>query len=163
MIPRVSSSVCATVSKSRHHILIFQFEKRSKWNGVSMISRRKGAVTLTIYRKTTTMVFKILGIERTYDTGSFRGALAKPRQLFVTQSQVLAKKVDDYYAKLYQSHATAHLTPAQLKEMASKNRARRERMVDEDEEIFYTSTLPRRYGALEDSHFPLFLTYSHVS
>ncbi len=128
-----------------------------------MISRRKGAVTLTIYRKTTTMVFKILGIERTYDTGSFRGALAKPRQLFVTQSQVLAKKVDDYYAKLYQSHATAHLTPAQLKEMASKNRARRERMDDEDEEIFYTSTLPRRYGALEDSHFPLFLTYSHVS
>ena len=109
------------------------------------------------------MVFKILGIERTYDTGSFRGALAKPRQLFVTQSQVLVKKVEDYYAKLYQSHATAHLSPVQLKEMASKKRARRERMVDEDEEIFYTSTLPRRYGALEDSHFPLFLTYNHVS
>ncbi|KAM5542268.1 hypothetical protein V8D89_004141 [Ganoderma adspersum] len=112
--------------------------------------------------KTTTMVFKILGIERTYDIGSFRGALAKPRQLFVTQSQVLAKKVEDYYAKLYQSHATAHLSPVQLKEMASRKRARRERMVDEDEEIFYTSTLPRRYGALEDSHFPLFLTYSHL-
>ncbi|KAM5542265.1 hypothetical protein V8D89_004138, partial [Ganoderma adspersum] len=112
--------------------------------------------------KTTTMVFKILGIERTYDTGSFRGALAKPRQLFVTQSQVLAKKVEDYYSKLYQSHATAHLSPVQLKEMASRKRARRERMVDEDEEIFYTSTLPRRYGALEDSHFPLFLTYNHL-
>ena len=116
-----------------------------------------------IRRKTTTMVFKILGIERTYDTGSFRGALAKPRQLFVTQSQVLAKKVEEYYTKLYQSHATAHLSSAQLKEMVSKNRTRRERMVDEDEEIFYTSTLPRRYGALEDSHFPLFLTYNHVS
>ena len=114
-------------------------------------------------RKTTTMVFKILGIERTYDTGSFQGALAKPRQLFVTQSQVLAKKVEEYYAKLYQSHATAHLSPAELTEMASKKRTRRERMVDEDEEILYTSTLPRRYGALEDSHFPLFLTYNHVS
>ncbi|EJF58550.1 P-loop containing nucleoside triphosphate hydrolase protein, partial [Dichomitus squalens LYAD-421 SS1] len=112
--------------------------------------------------KTTTMVFKILGIERTYDTGSFRYAMAKPRQLFVTQSQVLAKKVEEYYAKLHQSYATAHLSPDELLEIASQSRTRRERMVDEDEEIFYTSTLPRRFGALEDTHFPLFLTYNHL-
>ena len=116
-----------------------------------------------LHSKTTTMVFKILGIERTYDTGNFRYAMVKPRQLFVTQSQVLAKKVEEYYAKLHQSHATAHLSPAELQEMASTNPTRRERMVDEDEEIFYTTTLPRRFGALEDSHFPLFLTYNHVS
>ena len=118
---------------------------------------------LTVRRKTTTMVFKILGIERTYDTSSFRGAMSRPRQLFVTQSQVLAKKVEEYYAKLHQSHATAHLSLAQLQEMASKSRTQRERMVDEDEEILYTSTLPRRWGALDDSHFPLFLTFGHVS
>ena len=108
------------------------------------------------------MLFKMLGIQRTWELyGDAMGT--KPRQLFVTQSQVLAKKVEEYYAKLHQSHLTAHLSPAELQEMASTNPTRRERMVDEDEEIFYTSTLPRRYGALEDSHFPLFLTYNHVS
>ena len=51
------------------------------------------------------MLFKMLGIERAWE--SHRETMPKPRQLFVTQSRVLAEKVEEYFAKLLESLATA--------------------------------------------------------
>ncbi|KAI0353177.1 hypothetical protein OH77DRAFT_1497420 [Trametes cingulata] len=86
-----------------------------------------------------------------------------PRQLFVTQSRVLAEKVEEYYGKLQQSLTTANCSYTELKEIASKgSMRRRERLVDADEEVFWRADMPKRYGALEDEHFPVFLTYDHL-
>ncbi|KAI0369977.1 hypothetical protein BV20DRAFT_330785 [Pilatotrama ljubarskyi] len=111
--------------------------------------------------KTTTMLFKMLGIERSW--GAMGEGMTKPRQLFVTQSRVLAEKVEDYYRKLQQSLTTAGCSHTELKEMAAKgSMQRRQRLVDADEEVFWRADLPKRYGALEDDHFPMFLTYDHL-
>lgn len=87
----------------------------------------------------------------------------RPRQLFVTQSRVLAERVEDYYGKLQLYVSTEKCTPAQLKEMATKGVTQKhQRLVDADEEVYWQADLPQRYGALEDRHFPMFLTYDHV-
>lgn len=107
------------------------------------------------------MLFKILGIERAWE--SHRDAMAKPRQLFVTQSRVLAEKVEEYFAKLLESLSTASQSPSELVDMASRKKAQQEQgLVDRDEEIYWRGDLPQRYGALKDEHFPMFLTYDHV-
>ena len=47
------------------------------------------------------MLFKMLGIERAYAQKAGAGlAVVKPRQIFVTQSRVLATRVEEYFAKL---------------------------------------------------------------
>ena len=56
------------------------------------------------------MLFKMLGIERAWVMHSGED-IPKPRQLFVTQSRVLAGKVEEYFLKLLDSLATASLTP----------------------------------------------------
>ncbi|KAL1940597.1 hypothetical protein VTO73DRAFT_8032 [Trametes versicolor] len=113
--------------------------------------------------KTTTILFKMLGIERSAEAQGVP-AVVKPRQLFVTQSRVLADKVAEYYGKLQQSYSTENSTPAELKEMAAKGAVhqRRQRLVDADEEVYWEADLPKRYGALDDGHFPMFLTYEHL-
>lgn len=105
----------------------------------------------------------MLGIERSAEAQGVP-AVVKPRQLFVTQSRVLADKVAEYYGKLQQSYSTENSTPAELKEMAAKGAVhqRRQRLVDADEEVYWEADLPKRYGALDDGHFPMFLTYEHV-
>ncbi|KAI0641201.1 hypothetical protein C8Q79DRAFT_992409 [Trametes meyenii] len=111
--------------------------------------------------KTTTMLFKMLGIERSWE--SHREAMPKPRQLFVTQSRVLAEKVEEYFAKLLESLATATQSPSELKKLADRKRTQEQQgLVDRDEEIYWRGDLPKRYGALEEEHFPMFLTYDHI-
>ncbi|KAI0656844.1 hypothetical protein C8Q70DRAFT_1158814, partial [Cubamyces menziesii] len=111
--------------------------------------------------KTTTMMFKMLGIERSWE--SHRETMAKPRQLFVTQSRVLAEKVEEYFTKLMDSLATANQSATELSEMASRKKAKEEQgLVDRDEEIYWRGDIPRRYGELKEEHFPMFLTYDHV-
>ncbi|KAI0641195.1 hypothetical protein C8Q79DRAFT_920041 [Trametes meyenii] len=114
-----------------------------------------------VTRKTTTILFKMLGIERSWETSG--EGMERPRQLFITQSRVLAEKVEEYYEKLQQSLATAKCSPAELKEIAAKGRQRRrQRLVNADEQVFLRSDLPQRYGDLEDAHYPMFLTYEHL-
>ncbi|KAI1785420.1 hypothetical protein LXA43DRAFT_132940 [Ganoderma leucocontextum] len=111
--------------------------------------------------KTTTMLFKMLGIERAWET--HRETMPKPRQLFVTQSRVLAEKVEEYFAKLLESLASAGRSPAELKDLAERQKHREEQgLVDRDEEIYWRGDLPTRYGALKGEHFPMFLTYDHI-
>ena len=115
----------------------------------------------TSHRKTTTMLFKMLGIERAWET--HRDMMPKPRQLFVTQSRVLAEKVEEYFAKLLESLASAGRSPAELMDIAERQKHREEQgLVDRDEEIYWRGDLPKRYGALKEEHFPMFITYDHV-
>ncbi|KAI0369978.1 hypothetical protein BV20DRAFT_945276 [Pilatotrama ljubarskyi] len=113
------------------------------------------------FTKTTTMLFKMLGIERSWE--SCRDTMPKPRQLFVTQSRVLAEKVEEYFAKLLESLATANQSPTELAALAARKKNQQQQgLVDRDEEIYWRGDLPKRYGALKEEHFPMFLTYDHI-
>ncbi|KAI9068145.1 hypothetical protein FKP32DRAFT_1672451 [Trametes sanguinea] len=111
--------------------------------------------------KTTTMLFKMLGIERSWE--SYRDTLPKPRQVFVTQSRVLAEKVEEYFAKLHDSLSTANRSAKEIAAMALQKKVKENAgLVDRDEEIYWRGDLPKRYGELKEEHFPMFLTYDHL-
>ena len=117
-------------------------------------------------RKTTTMLFKMLGIERAYDDlrAEYGSELSRPRQLFVTQSRILAEKVQEFYVKLAMSQAAAKRTAEENSKFASQQKAQEEKgLVDRDEEEFHHGTLPKSFKELKDEHFPLFVTFDHVS
>ncbi|KAI0935696.1 hypothetical protein AcV5_004043 [Taiwanofungus camphoratus] len=111
--------------------------------------------------KTTTMLFKMLGIERSWQ--ACKAVLPKPRQLFVTQSRVLAEKVQEFFLKLYESLSTADKSPDELIKIAATRQAQQEQgLVDLDEEIERRGDLPKTFGELKDDHFPLFVTFDHL-
>ncbi|KAI0089819.1 hypothetical protein BDY19DRAFT_1047690 [Irpex rosettiformis] len=115
--------------------------------------------------KTTTMLFKMVGIEHSHvivRTG-YSGELPRPRQLFVTQSRVLAEKVQEYYVKLSMSQTAAHMTAEESMRLAAEQKDPERRvLVDKDEEEFHHGTLPKSFGDLKDEHFPLFITYDQL-
>ena len=106
-------------------------------------------------RKTTTMVFKILGIERTTQMLD----LPKVKQVFVTQSRVLADRVEEYFNGLIKSYATNSLTAEEMEWRSAKKKEVEKNLMELDEEDESLSDLPPRFGLLEDKHFPLFLTF----
>jgi hypothetical protein len=111
------------------------------------------------------MLFKILGLERSYGMGSPPPGLKKPRQVFVTKSRVLAGKVKEYYVKLSESLSTAGLSPQQLAELSKHKRSQQQdtALLDQDEEGTWSDDIPSRFSLLRDEHFPLFITFSDVS
>lgn len=100
------------------------------------------------------MLFKILGIERAWKDYRqvLEGSVSRPRQIFLTQSRMLASKVEEYYGKLT---VTQGLDPRTTRHHA-------EPFVNQDEETEWRSDLPCRFGELEDKHFPLFITFGDV-
>ncbi|KAI0696497.1 hypothetical protein C8T65DRAFT_583394 [Cerioporus squamosus] len=106
--------------------------------------------------KTTTMLFKMLGIERSWE--DFRETLFKPRQMFVTQSRVLAEKVEEYFAALFRSL----LAGKETKDEVMRKSVQQAILVDKDEEVWHRGDLPERFGALSDEHFPMFLTFDQI-
>ena len=113
-------------------------------------------------RKTTTMLFKMLGIERAYVLR--KDSMPKPRQIFVTQSRVLAGKVEEYFSKLLDSLSTAKRTREELAQFVkSKRQQNEEGLVDIDDDQTWRADLPSRFSQLRDEHFPLFLTFDSVS
>lgn len=111
------------------------------------------------------MLFKMLGIEQAYDHRRVQhsGETSRPRQLFVTQSQVLADKVREYYMKLATSQAAARRTAEESKKLAAEQKQQVEQgLFDKDEEEFHHGSLPKSFAELDDSNFPLFITYDHV-
>ncbi|KAH9949529.1 hypothetical protein B0H21DRAFT_728406 [Amylocystis lapponica] len=111
--------------------------------------------------KTTTMMFKMLGIERSAQ--AYGDTLLKPRQLFVTQSRVLAEKVEQFFAKLLGALNTSNLSPRELEKMSVIGKVKEEQgLVDLDEEIARRGDLPKRFSELVDDHFPMFATFDQV-
>ena len=107
----------------------------------------------------------MLGIEKAYESLSmaYEENLPHPRQLFVTQSRVLAEKVEEYYTKLAASHAAAKRTAEESRQLAAQQQADKDRgLVDRDEEEYWRGSLPEAFSELKDEHFPLFVTFDHV-
>ncbi|KAF8885252.1 hypothetical protein CPB84DRAFT_1788531 [Gymnopilus junonius] len=110
--------------------------------------------------KTTTMLFKMLFIERAYRIAGENAT--RPRQIFVTQSRVLASKVKELFETYLASLTTASTNIAV--EMRRKK-------ADTDEYDFLRNdadfadlenNLPPKFGELEDKHFPIFITIDHL-
>jgi hypothetical protein len=104
------------------------------------------------------MLFKMLGIEKT--GRKLDGP--KVRQVFVTQSRVLAERVEEYFNNLIQSCAGESQTAEELEWRAMKRKEIEKNLMELDEEDDSSSNLPPRFSDLEDKHFPLFLTFDKV-
>jgi len=85
----------------------------------------------------------------------------KPRQVFIARSQVLAMKVEEYFAKLMSSLEAATCSPKEL-QMMQKDVEQEIELVDQDDNQQQRSNVPRRFSELQDKHFPLFITYDQV-
>ncbi|KAG2070627.1 hypothetical protein BDR04DRAFT_1099616 [Suillus decipiens] len=109
--------------------------------------------------KTTTMLFKILGIQRAWEMSGVD--MSKPRQIFVTKSRVLATKVEEYFTKLLESLALAGYTLQELAKM--KTQSVQEGLVDLDDLPESLMNIPTKYSELEDKHFPLFVTFDRLA
>ncbi|KAG1800254.1 P-loop containing nucleoside triphosphate hydrolase protein [Suillus plorans] len=108
--------------------------------------------------KTTTMLFKILDIQRAWEMSDVD--MPKPRQIFVTKSRVLATKVEEYFTKLLESLALAGYTLQELARMKAKDV--QEGLVDLDDLPESQKNIPMKYSELEDRHFPLFVTFDQL-
>ena len=109
--------------------------------------------------KTTTMLFKMLSIQHTWQQCPDIGP--KPRQVFVTQSRVLATRVEEYFAKLMSSLEASTHSLEELRMMV-KDDEREIEFVDQDDNGQWRPDLPERFSELLDEHFPLFTTYDRV-
>lgn len=115
-----------------------------------------------MHSKTTTILFKLFGVERAWEyLGHAR--LARPRQLFVTKSSLLAKKVEQEFIAFIKYDTMTENAPRHFVQRVA-------RAEDVDSDALFTSEdlgewrtgLPLRYSELTDEHFPLFLTYDEV-
>jgi len=112
--------------------------------------------------KTTVIVFKIFGIERAWQNQGSIGP--RPRQLFITKSQLLADKVEYDYVNLLLSLFEGPDTPQYVRERIRHwNLHRRENVLDPDGAEGVRDDLPDKFSKLQDSHFPLFVTVDTVS
>ncbi|KAF8439470.1 hypothetical protein L210DRAFT_3480852 [Boletus edulis BED1] len=110
--------------------------------------------------KTTTMLFKMLGIQRAWEMEP--SGMLKPRQIFVTKSRVLATKVEEYFVKLLGSLALAGCSLQDLKRMQTRTtESGIDRMVAPEDQK--RADIPQRYSALEGNHFPLFVTFDELA
>ncbi|EPQ56620.1 P-loop containing nucleoside triphosphate hydrolase protein [Gloeophyllum trabeum ATCC 11539] len=112
--------------------------------------------------KTTTMLFKMLGIQRSWEQHSF--SMPKPRQIFVTRSPILAVKVEEYFTKLLKSLGIASSKPRDLvqgDDIAGDLQVVRT-LADLDENAEWRVDLPKRFSLLRPEHFPLFISFDHL-
>ncbi|KAJ2926878.1 hypothetical protein H1R20_g10207, partial [Candolleomyces eurysporus] len=115
--------------------------------------------------KTTTMLFKMLGIERAYTQHSEISPVSRPRQIFVTQSRVLATHVEEYFSKLLASLAATTKSKEELKEIAEQQKLLKEGddvLYDVEDDMTWKANLPPKFSLLKDEHFPLFLTFERL-
>ena len=111
------------------------------------------------------MLFKMLGIERAYTQHPEVSSVAKPRQIFVTQSRVLATHVEEYFTKLLNSLAATKKSKEELKEIAEQQKLQKEGddiLYDVEDDVKWKAGLPQKFSLLRDEHFPLFLTFERV-
>ncbi|EKM60418.1 uncharacterized protein PHACADRAFT_189549 [Phanerochaete carnosa HHB-10118-sp] len=111
--------------------------------------------------KTTTIVFKMINMERAWCNLKEDLAEATPqlRQLFLTQSRVLAEKVEEFFKKMMPREEVEGqaMPPSPQIDIRSSGGVDFE-MVDKDEEDRHRSLLPQKFSDLTDDDFPLFLT-----
>ena len=85
------------------------------------------------------------------------------RQLFVTRSRVLTQHIATNYHGLVETSEIAYKTVDQLVNMRKENEKYRKReLVEFDNEVDLRDDLPDRFSKLQDSHFPLFISFNKV-
>lgn len=116
------------------------------------------------------MLYKMLSYERlqiSYDTAGAGFVGGKRRQLFITKSRTLARRVEEYFTSLAKSlDRTFNLTLGGVagRQLDSDSVASDELIFEDDGDIDkYRPDLPLRFSELKDDHFPLFLTFDKVS
>ncbi|KAG8960069.1 hypothetical protein FRC00_000926 [Tulasnella sp. 408] len=101
-----------------------------------------------VLAKTTCMQFRMLVLEKAAQNSG------RPlRQMFVTQSRMLANRVQQYWNKLQQKEGDT--------EDASRRKSSSSSSPDLDEDA-EDEVLPPKFSQLDDSHFPLFVTYNQL-
>lgn len=113
-------------------------------------------------RKTTVILFKILGIERAWNIQGSVGR--RPRQIFITKSRRLANKVEEDYVNLLSSLCNGFDMPEDIQERIQRWKGRKKMdTFDLDDGEDHRRDLPQTYSELLDGHFPLFTTTNKVS
>jgi len=108
------------------------------------------------------MLFKMLGIENSWQKNRELRPEC-PRQLFVTQSRMLADKVEEYFIKLLQALVLESQNESGISDLLERQKNREEAgLVDQDEALNWHDDLPCRFSELQDSHFPMFVTFDKV-
>ena len=72
---------------------------------------------------------------------------------------MLATKIRDYYLRLRQTLNASGLSAGELERLAEKGRNDAIDLTDEED---VRKALPSKWSELEDSHFPLFLSFDHL-
>ncbi|CAE6496461.1 unnamed protein product [Rhizoctonia solani] len=122
--------------------------------GASIVIGRSGT------GKTTALIYKMRTIDQANVT---RGNHQPAKQLFVTRSRVLAQHVEATYQGLVEFTNIALKSVDELKEMAKQSREDPDRaLVEFDSEIDLRNDLPERFSELQDSHFPLFISFDKL-
>jgi hypothetical protein len=106
------------------------------------------------------MLFKMLLIERAHQLSD--GSQQPPRQMFVTKSRVLAGKVDEHFKTFLVSLSFAS-DGDEPPSSSNEDPADEENIVHEEDHTKWRNDLPEKFTELEDRHFPLFITFDHVS
>ncbi|ORY76949.1 hypothetical protein BCR35DRAFT_332754 [Leucosporidium creatinivorum] len=111
--------------------------------------------------KTTCILFKMIGLEQAAKLAPGLATRGKLRQVFLTQSPVLASKVKLYYQSIIATLASSKLTEEEAKAVAQQRAlaAEREDLDDLEDESSALKGLPSRFSDLKDEHFPLFLSF----
>ncbi|KAH9172874.1 hypothetical protein EDB89DRAFT_2069331 [Lactarius sanguifluus] len=107
--------------------------------------------------KSTVIVFKIFGIERAWQN---RGSVGpRPRQLFITKSQLLADKAEHDYVNILFSLSEDPDTPQYIHDRIQLWKSRgKNNVLDPDDVQRMRVDLPENFSELQDGHFPLFIT-----
>ncbi|CAA7267696.1 unnamed protein product [Cyclocybe aegerita] len=112
--------------------------------------------------KTITILRKMLEVERSNELCA--ADAFKQRQIFVTRSRILVKKVEKQFNEEMEALRTAALSPEELKQLAiSRNALPTDlQLVDEDDRAEWQAGLPKRFSELEDKHYPLFISFDDM-
>ncbi|KAH9910900.1 uncharacterized protein BXZ73DRAFT_108389 [Epithele typhae] len=105
----------------------------------------KDAAFVFNLEKTTVIVFKMLSMDlASHET-----------------DEILVKHVKEYYNKLLRSIEVGRMSEEEVQKLASqRERERSEGLFNLDDEVEWVQNAPQRFNALQDNHFPLFLSYA---
>lgn len=107
-------------------------------------------IIVSFYSKTTCMIFRMIKL----DIAS-KKAGKRLRQIFVTHSRTLARRVRTYCTELMRTETDAPQSSAR-KSMLGPS------LLDMDEAAEEEGVLPTKFSELDDSHFPLCLNFDQV-
>ncbi|ELU40337.1 glycosyl hydrolases family 39 domain-containing protein [Rhizoctonia solani AG-1 IA] len=110
--------------------------------------------------KTTALIYKIRAVDQENTAKEDQQPI---RQMFVTRSRVLAQHVESTYQGLAEFTNIALKSEEELEAMAKQSREDPDRaLVEFDTEVDLRADLPSRYSDLDDSHFPLFISFDKL-